>query len=84
MKLMPVIWLYPGAFPEDRMVAQSFPDVEIAVVDDGSTDATPGILDWYAEKYANVVVIHQKNSGVAVARNARLYRSAKSKSFDVR
>lgn len=53
----------------DNALAQSFADLEVVVVDDGSTDATPGILDWYAEKYPNIVVIHQKNSGVAGARN---------------
>ena len=54
----------------DNALAQSLSDVEIVVVDDGSTDATPEILDWYAGKYSNVIVIHQENSGVAMARNA--------------
>ncbi|MCI8799084.1 MAG: glycosyltransferase [Lachnospiraceae bacterium] len=54
----------------DNALAQSLSDVEIVVVDDGSTDATPGILDWYAERYSNVVVIHQENGGASTARNA--------------
>lgn len=53
----------------DIVLAQSQPDVEIIVVDDGSTDHTPGIIDWYAGMYANVNVIHQENSGTATARN---------------
>lgn len=37
--------------------------------DDGSSDGTPGILDWYGEKYSNVTVIHQENASTPVARN---------------
>ena len=54
----------------DNVLAQSQPDVEIIVVDDGSTDNTPEIADWYARKYENVVAIHQENGGISEARNA--------------
>lgn len=54
----------------DMVLAQSFSDVEIIIVDDGSTDQTPDIADWYVQNYHNVVVIHQKNAGVQAARNA--------------
>lgn len=53
----------------DTVLAQSFPDVEIIVVDDGSTDNTPNIVDWYASNYQNVTAIHQENAGVQAARN---------------
>lgn len=53
----------------DTVLVQSQPDVEIIVVDDGSTDHTPEIIDWYAENYENVAVMHQENSGAAAARN---------------
>lgn len=53
----------------DNVLAQSFPDLEIIVVDDGSTDHTPDIIDWYAGQYLNVIAIHQENGGPAVARN---------------
>ena len=53
----------------DTVLAQTFLDVEILLVDDGSTDRTPDIVDWYAKKYSNVIVIHQENGGVPAARN---------------
>lgn len=42
---------------------------EIIIVDDGSTDDTPKILDAAANVHKNIRVIHQKNAGVSVARN---------------
>lgn len=53
----------------DNALAQSLTELEIIVVDDGSTDSTPKIIDWYAQKYFNMKVIHQENKGVAAARN---------------
>lgn len=53
----------------DTVLAQSQENVEIIVVDDGSKDCTPKIIDWYAEVYENIVAIHQENGGVAAARN---------------
>lgn len=53
----------------DTALAQSLPGLELIIVDDGSTDCTPNIVDWYAGRYSNVTVIHRKNGGVAAARN---------------
>lgn len=53
----------------DTALAQSLSELEIVIVDDGSTDHTSGIIDWYAEHYSNVVAIHQKNGRTPVARN---------------
>lgn len=59
----------------DTALAQSFSNLQIIIVDDGSIDGTADILDWYAEKYPNVMVIHQENSGVAVARNTGIEKA---------
>lgn len=53
----------------DMVLAQSFHEVEVIVIDDGSTDQTPHIVDWYTQNYQCVTVINQKNSGVQTARN---------------
>ena len=60
----------------DTALAQSFSDLEIVIVDDGSTDRTPEILDWYDGKYPNVKIIHQKNSGTPAARNTGIKQSS--------
>lgn len=52
----------------NSIVAQTFPNFECIIVDDGSTDKTGVIADSYAKKDARFQVIHQSNSGVAVAR----------------
>lgn len=53
------------------LVSQSvFGEMEIILVDDGSPDSSPAKCDAYAEKYENIKVIHQNNSGVSAARNA--------------
>lgn len=47
-------------------------DFEIILVDDESPDNCPAICDAYAEKYDFIKVVHQKNAGLAGARNAGL------------
>lgn len=53
----------------DSILAQSFSDLEIIVVDDGSQDGTGMIVDRYAEKYpGRIVALHIPNGGVTNAR----------------
>lgn len=55
----------------DSLLAQdmSADEYEIILVDDGSTDVSGTIADEYAERYANICVIHQPNGGLSAARN---------------
>lgn len=54
----------------DSILRQSYPDLELILVDDGSPDACPGICEEYARTDSRVHVIHQKNGGLSAARNA--------------
>ena len=56
----------------DSALEQSFSDIEIILVDDGSSDSTGLICDGYAAKDSRVRVIHQQNGGLSAARNAGL------------
>lgn len=59
----------------ESILAQTFTDFELILVDDGSTDNSPILCDHYAEKDSRVRVIHQKNAGVSAARNAGINAS---------
>ena len=53
--------------------SQSFDDYEIIMVDDGSTDSTPKLLDDLAEKHPDRIrVFHKENGGQSTARNLAL------------
>lgn len=56
----------------DSVLNQSYKNIEIILVDDGSTDDSGVICDEYAEKEKSVMVIHQQNQGLGPARNAGL------------
>lgn len=53
----------------DSIMNQTFKDLEIILVNDGSTDTSPQICDDYANRDIRIKVIHQQNAGVSVARN---------------
>lgn len=56
----------------ESVFAQTFRNLEIILVDDGSTDGSGGLCDALAGQDSRVRVIHQPNSGVAIARNTGL------------
>ncbi len=50
--------------------SQSFDSWELLLVDDGSTDASPGLCDQWAARDPRIRALHQRNGGVSAARNA--------------
>lgn len=56
----------------DSIVNQSYRNLEIILVDDGSPDNCGAICDEYAAKDSRIRVIHQENGGLSAARNAGL------------
>lgn len=60
----------------DSILGQSVTDVEILLIDDGSTDGSADICDEYAASDCRIKVFHQENAGVSSARNKGL-REAK-------
>jgi glycosyltransferase involved in cell wall biosynthesis len=56
----------------NSLLAQSFKDFEIIIVDDGSIDGCHQICDLYADKNDFIKVIHKKNEGLGKARNSGL------------
>lgn len=52
---------------------QCVPEVEVILIDDGSTDNSGKMCDMFAERFPEISVIHQQNGGLSAARNAGLY-----------
>lgn len=59
----------------DSICAQSYQNLEIILVDDGSTDSSGSICDAYARKDARITVIHQQNKGLSEARNSGMRKA---------
>lgn len=56
----------------DSVLAQTYENYEVILVDDGSPDGSPVICDEYAKKNDHIKVIHKPNGGLSDARNAGL------------
>jgi len=54
----------------ESVVRQSYADLEILLVDDGSPDRCPALCDAWAEKDPRIKVIHRENGGLSAARNS--------------
>jgi len=53
----------------ESLLKQTYKEIEIILIDDGSKDECSEICDDYAKQYNRIVVLHQENQGVSVARN---------------
>ena len=51
------------------LLAQTYTNMEILLVDDGSPDNCPAMCDVYASQHENIRVFHQENKGLSGARN---------------
>lgn len=56
----------------ESLLMQTYKNLEIILIDDGSTDGSETLCDQFAQKDHRVISIHQKNSGVSAARNKGL------------
>ena len=56
----------------DSILAQTYTNFELILVNDGSKDSSAEIIDEYADLDTRIIPIHQINGGVSAARNAGL------------
>lgn len=56
----------------DSLNRQKYSNIEIILIDDGSTDDSPRLCDVYAQGHENIRVLHKENGGLGYARNSGL------------
>jgi glycosyltransferase involved in cell wall biosynthesis len=59
----------------NSVISQTYKNIEVLVVDDGSKDKTPQIVQSLAQKDSRIILLQQKNAGVAAARNLGIQTS---------
>ena len=59
----------------NSILDQTYSNIEILLIDDGSTDNSPNICDFYEKQDNRVRVIHQQNGGLSLARNIGIEKS---------
>lgn len=57
------------------VVSQTFRDIDIVLIDDGSSDSSPQICDKWVKKDSRICVVHQKNGGVTAARKVGVQKA---------
>ena len=60
----------------ESVLSQTFPDIELILVDDGSTDGSAEICDSYSKRDSRIVVFHNDNHGVSYSRNFGIENSS--------
>lgn len=59
----------------DCLLNQTLKDIQIIIVNDGSTDGTAAVIDRYAKKDSRIISVYQENAGVSAARNNGIDRA---------